>query len=412
MVVRWWKEHGTPTSAELAVLDGQLQVLAYHGLGAIFVTGSARGTTHAPRLAIVGQKYWPGMKLPGLLNLEYWTNIPSRAAVHVLHGTYSGNQPTLVLEMETLLKNTLAWTSTANHATLLARLSTLPSGINYVLYPGSRNMAPPTNTADLQTARALLNDVMLPAVGGSAIYARYGPSFERVWRSPPWNALHDADVPRVQDPMDAIYVKNENTAEPYKTRFWGDHELDQALSLVDYENVYFWGGWTRDVELIPAMSPIIQQFLLTNVPETPDDLYYGPPPPAPSGYRLHRSPADGIPDRNSPHSMTVTVTASDNLDPNVFVFLRLLSEPLQPTEPRYRFDHIAAPADLEEVPVGRSLSDVPARFYRTNAATFRVRSTAELDRIWSTLRTEMALLSRSLQDIQLLVSEEDSVVVL
>jgi hypothetical protein len=104
---------------------------------------------------------------------------------------------------------------------------------------------------------------------------------------------------------------------------------------------------------------------------------------------------------NSPYRLRVTAEPVGDGDANIFVYLKRTDDPNSPSTDA-RFDHVAVPSDLEEVPVGLPLVGASELFFRLNTVDILVRDVDELKDIWNTLKSHTALLVESLAQIQTL----------
>jgi len=113
--------------------------------------------------------------------------------------------------------------------------------------------------------------------------------------------------------------------------------------------------------------------------------------------------SDGTPHLHMAYRLVVTATAHENVDPAIFVYLQL--PPEAEAAQSARFDHIASPSDLEDIPVGAPLPDATERFFRLDSVDLVLRSADERAEVWDDIVADARLLVQALENIDVVVAD-------
>ena len=105
-------------------------------------------------------------------------------------------------------------------------------------------------------------------------------------------------------------------------------------------------------------------------------------------------------------TMTVTVTESEDLPKEIFVFLPLSVAP-DDTRGDEEFQNIASLSDIEEYPVGTPEANTDRPFYRKASVTLHFRSEALAADAWQCMSADFSSLIQAAEDAAVVASDEE-----
>lgn len=122
-------------------------------------------------------------------------------------------------------------------------------------------------------------------------------------------------------------------------------------------------------------------------------------------FRVVRSISQGVPGTTQAYRMVATVTSSNGIDMNLFVYQRLTLEPVTQTTGDV-FIKVASPSDIEEYPVGNPDPNASVPYYRLSQVDLLFRNADIMTETWNAIVEDLQGLGRAQTAINSLQQED------